>query len=336
MATNKNASFRYRVINNCLRNSGRKWSLNDLIDKVSSELDEHFGIQKGVSKRQIQEDLSIMRSLPPRGFDAPIICMDGYYSYSDSDFSIDKNPLNEKDIDSLNEALKIFKQFSGLPHFSELKQIIAKIEGAISIKEYANQNVIAFENNDNVEGIEYLDPIYKAILGKKVLEISYQPFSSDSASPLIIHPYLLKEYRNRWFCLGLNPKLNAISILALDRIKGVTPLNMIDYQENAGLNPNLYFRDIIGVTLPENKEIEIIELLLSPQLTPYILTKPLHLTQKVINKNKSGTYIQIQVIPNFELTQLLLSFGENIKVIKPKALVDEIHRKLKASAEQYN
>ncbi|HPI85009.1 MAG TPA: hypothetical protein PLR01_01440, partial [Bacteroidales bacterium] len=72
MPQNKNASFRYRVINSCLRNQFRQWTLDDLIAEVSVQMHEQFGVAGGISKRTIQADLNIMRSDPPRGFAAPI------------------------------------------------------------------------------------------------------------------------------------------------------------------------------------------------------------------------------------------------------------------------
>jgi hypothetical protein len=66
MATNKNASYRYRVIDNCLKNTARKWTLDDLIETISEKLEEDLGIYKGVSKRTVQSDISIMRSMYPR------------------------------------------------------------------------------------------------------------------------------------------------------------------------------------------------------------------------------------------------------------------------------
>ena len=48
MPLNKNASFRYRVINACLRNPFRQWTLDDLIDEVSSQMHEQFGVTTGV------------------------------------------------------------------------------------------------------------------------------------------------------------------------------------------------------------------------------------------------------------------------------------------------
>ena len=89
MATNKNASFRYRVLNNCFRDGSRRWTIKRLIEHVSEQLDEHFGISKGISERQVKEDIHIMRSLPPRGFDAPIVCRDGIYFYDEPTFSIE-------------------------------------------------------------------------------------------------------------------------------------------------------------------------------------------------------------------------------------------------------
>jgi len=62
MATNKNASIRYRVLDNCFRNVGRKYFINDLIsecENVLLDIDPH---SNGISKRQIYDDIAFMES----------------------------------------------------------------------------------------------------------------------------------------------------------------------------------------------------------------------------------------------------------------------------------
>jgi hypothetical protein len=48
-----------------------------------------------------------------------------------------------------------------------------------------------------------LDAIYHAIVEKQVLLLKYRSFKARSANSLIFYPYLLKEYRNRWFIFGV-------------------------------------------------------------------------------------------------------------------------------------
>jgi len=78
MATNKLALIRYKTIDNCLKNRFRKWTLEDLIEKVSDALYEYEGITSGISKRTIQGDIQMMRS-DRLGYNAPIIVTDKNY-----------------------------------------------------------------------------------------------------------------------------------------------------------------------------------------------------------------------------------------------------------------
>ena len=89
-----------------------------------------------------------------------------------------------------------------------------------------------------------------------------------------------------------------------------------------------YFYDIVGVTRPQGVDIQEVVLNFSPVLAPYILTKPIHPSQK--DKNEpSGLEVRIKVIPNIELIKLLLSFGDQVEVISPEHLRDTIKESLK-------
>lgn len=138
-----------------------------------------------------------------------------------------------------------------------------------------------------------------------------------------IHPYLLKEYNNRWFLIAYNTELGKMSHLALDRIitikvKDRTFIPIKEFDET------VYFNNILGITLPENAQPEIIELIFSPQRAPYIKTKPIHPSQKIIAENQQGLTIQLNLVINKELISLLLGFGKDVQVIKPLSLKKEI------------
>lgn len=335
MPSTKNASFRYRVLNDCFRSIKGKYTLEELISIVSNKLDEHFGIAKGISKRQIQEDLMIMKSLPPRGFEAPIECKNSMYYYTDRSFSINQNPLNQDDIGNLTDAIGLLKQFNGLPHFSDLTQTINKLEGSLRANSFSKRTFIDFEKNEKVMGTGHLSPLIKFISERKVIEISYKSFKSAKASEITVHPYLLKEYRNRWFLLAWNDELKVMSNFGLDRIQSIKILPKKAFIENQDFDAENYFENIIGVSIPQNSKIEKIEVQCSAELSDYIKTKPIHSSQKVLKDNKTGILIQLKLIPNYELMSLLLSFGAGIKVLKPETLVSNIKNILKSSLEKY-
>ena len=77
-----------------------------------------------------------------------------------------------------------------------------------------------------------------------------------------------------------------------------------------------------------------VELLFSSSSAPYIKTKPIHPSQ-IETELPEGLKIRIQVIPNYELEQLILSFGEGVRVISPPLLVEKITFRLKNNLNQY-
>ena len=97
MPANKNALIRYKTIDRCLRNRYRRWTIDDLVDACSDALYDMEGITKGISKRTVQGDIQIMRS-DKLGYNAPIETYgNGYYRYSDPDYSISDTPRTDDD-----------------------------------------------------------------------------------------------------------------------------------------------------------------------------------------------------------------------------------------------
>ena len=129
MPANKNALIRYKTIDNCLRNTYKRWTLNDLVDACSDALNDCEGISKGVSVRTVQMDLQTMRS-DKLGYNAPIEVYDQkYYRYSDPDFSIMNMPMSENDYQVLHEAVDMLRQLDNFEQFAKkLRQAAAQYD----------------------------------------------------------------------------------------------------------------------------------------------------------------------------------------------------------------
>jgi predicted DNA-binding transcriptional regulator YafY len=335
MPINKQALIRYKTIDNCLRNRFRKWTLEDLMEACSDALYEFEGITKGISRRSIQMDLQNMRS-EKLGYNAPIIVTDKkFYSYEDKGYSINNTPINEQDLQTLNEVLDVLKQFKGFGYFQELNSMVTRLEDKLLTQTNKSQSFIDFEKNDLLKGLQYIDPLHRAICNKLPLEITYQSFKQRHPSKIEFHPYLLKEYRNRWFLLGWNQTNHDLIILALDRMEQIKELPKVKYRK-ADFNVHTYFNDTIGVTKsPSSRPIEVV-VKTNRANAPYIITKPLHHSQKVLKRNEDGSIIfSINVIHNFELEREILGFGENIEIISPRKLKGIIRKRLHIANEMY-
>ncbi|MGH1334519.1 MAG: helix-turn-helix transcriptional regulator [Aureispira sp.] len=334
MPVNRNALLRYKTIDNCLQNRFRKWTLDDLVDACSEALYEYEGIDKGVSKRTVQGDIQTMRS-DKLGYNAPIIVVDKrHYTYEDRDYSITNSPLTEQDLSKLSEAVAVMKQFQGFSHFQELNSMVQKLEDQIYAQQTHTKPVIDFERNDNLKGLNFLDVLYKAIIRQQVLDITYQSFKARSAQVLVFHPYLLKEFRNRWFAFGKRAGTPGITSLALDRMHDLQP-SLERYETDPTFDPTTYFEHIIGVSLNPNTAPETVRLLLNHRHAPYVETKPFHPSQQVISRDYQGVVIELTVQLNFELEKLILGFGEGVQVLQPDRLKRTIKNRLEASVELY-
>ncbi|XWW47039.1 WYL domain-containing protein [Fibrella sp. USSR17] len=323
MATNKNASFRYRVLNECFRSGSRKWTIERLMEHVSDQLDEYFGIKKGISDRQIKEDIHIMRSEAPRGFDAPIICKDSVYFYDDPTFSIDKKSLNTDDIRSLTEAVALLRQFQGLPHFEEIEAIITKLEGK-TLTNDPDEAIISFENTPITRGYDYLTPLYQSIRDEQVLRITYKAFQASADEVFTLHPYYLKEYRERWYIFGLVAEKDMVYNLALDRIIAIEPVKK-QYSTNSRFDPVAYFSDIVGVTRPHDAEVVEVLLRVDSNTAPYLQTRPIHHTQQPLDSSDAATVtFRYQLIPNFEFIAEVLRLGDAAQIVSPDWLRERI------------
>lgn len=316
MSTTKNAVLRYKTLDRCFQNVGRKYMFDDLIEEVNNALLEDDPKSSGINTRQLRDDIRFMRS--EAGYNAPIensihVGRKHAYYYSDSSFSIHNSPLNETEAKQLKNALELLQRFSGGPGFEWVEELNIMLKDKFG---GGDEKVISFETNIDYTGYHWISPLFNAIVQRNVIWVTYTPFNGASFS-FIFHPYYLKQYNGRWFIFGLNQELNIITwTLSLDRIDAIHEAN-ISYI-SSDFDWEYYFSDIIGVT-HYDKPIETIELLFNEKRGKYAETKPLHESQWS-KWTEKGLFVRLKLIPNPELEQVILSYGEDVEVRSPESL----------------
>ncbi|BDD09301.1 hypothetical protein FUAX_17330 [Fulvitalea axinellae] len=334
MPANRNALIRYKTIDQCLRNRFRQWTLEDLVEACSDALYEYEGIDKGVSRRTVQLDIQMMRS-DKLGYNAPIKVIDRkYYVYDDPEYSITNIPLTDQDLRKLSDAVDILKQFKGFTQVQELSGMIQKLEDSVQSKMEKQMPVIQFETNNSLKGLEHLEPLYEAILQRQAISLTYQSFKAREASTFDFHPQLLKEFRNRWFALGFLKKDQRPYLLAFDRMHKIEKSDA-PYIANTTLDLSTYFSNALGVSVDYNQKVEYVELFVMKKHAPYILTKPIHHSQRLVREVPGGVIVGMDLQLNFELEKEILSFGETVKVLKPQKLYRSIRKRTLQASEQY-
>lgn len=330
MPTNKNAQLRYQILDRCFSDFKHKYTIKDLIDKVNDALYDLTGTD--ISVRQIRADIKYMRDRVT--FDAPIkaypmaVGKEHYYRYEDPNFTIYNNEMSIEEVNNLRSTIQMLGRYRGTPATAWLEEVISNLEYRFGIKANA-ENLISFEQNDKLQGLEHLSGIIDATVNHQPLKLQYRTFKGHEFET-ICHPYYVKQYNNRWFLLGRNEKYETIGNYALDRIVSFRNVD-IPFCKNTQINFDTYFNDVIGVTVPK-ADIETIVLRFSENRFPYVVSKPLHHSQVV---NKEQRTVTITVKPNNELNQLILSFIPDVEVLAPCSLREAIKDKIEENLKKY-
>ncbi len=334
MPVNKNALVRYQVIDRCLRNTGRYYTIEDLQNECNKVLQEIYSDKKTVSIRQIYNDIKFIEDSMGYGADIIKIRKEGrtYYRYKDPRFSINQTLLSEEEVTKLKSAIDVLLQFDGLPQFECLYEILPILQNKFALKA-DNKPVIEIHSNKDFSGLKYISPLYNAVVNKNVLKITYKRFFDCESAQFYFHPYYLREYNGRWFVYGFNEQENKPTWnLALDRIQQIEITDReyrpFDFDWEA------YFYDIVGVTRYDEAPQEI-TLRFYHESAPYVVHKPLHPSQRVYNEG-DNVIVKIKVIPNRELISQILAYGANAEVLSPPSFRQAIKNEIDLIAQHYS
>lgn len=336
MPVNKNALIRYKTIDNCLRNRYRRWTIDDLVEACSDALYDYEGICKGVSLRTVQNDIQLMRS-DKLGYNAPIEVYDHkYYRYADADYSITNMPLSQSDYEVMQEAVDLLRQLEDFDQFAEMSDVVSRLQDKLSITQKRRRPIIHIDSVPNLRGLRLLSPLYNFIARRQTLRIEYQPFSAREPMTFTLYPYLLKEFRNRWFLFGSKTTDLVLYNLALDRIHSVEPCDE-PYRENPDFDVSHFFDDVIGVSKNLHAQPRQVSFWATSEQSQYIKTKPLHPSQRLVSTNPAdhSCIFSIRVVINFELYSVLMSYGPGIRVLSPRVAVYYMKDRLRETTELY-
>lgn len=333
MATNKHAHIRYTILDKCFSNFNRNYTYDDLIEEVNQVLHE-MGTE-GVQLRQLQYDIAYMKSNEGYGIELDEelkISKKRLFRYKDKSFSIANHPLNLNDTEQLETTIAILSRYKHREEFNWLEELIPRMQQTFNLVAEGDNGIISYQQNIDLKGIEHIGTLFNLILKRKLILLCYEPYGKPQLK-VKVNPYHVKQFNNRWFLFCYNEEYKSISNYPLDRIISIEELS--HSFEPSTINWMDYFDDIVGVTKPEGVELQKIKLRFSENRINYVLTKPLHGTQKVDKTDESGQTITIEVIPNNELYQLLLSFGPDVVVVSPPDFRQEMVERIEKMMKNY-
>ena len=267
---------------------------------LESELQEY---NFNVSKRTFQRDLEDIRSL--------------YNIDIQFDFSRKVYFLDFDEQPDINERiLEAFDTFNALNLSDRLS------------------NNIHFEKR-RPQGTENLYGLLHAIKNQLQIKFTYQKFWEDELTKRNVEPYALKEFRNRWYVLANDLKDNKVKSFALDRLSDLD-ITKKRFQFHDDFNVNRHYKYCFGIISPNGHKPEEIELSFDPFQGKYIKTLPLHESQQILIDNEEELRIKLTLFITHDFFMELLSYGENLRVIKPESLINDLKSTFKNVLKLYD
>ena len=257
-----------------------------------------------VSKRTFQRDLEDIRSL---------YNIDIQFDFSRKVYFIDVADEQPDVNERILEAFDIFNAFNLSDRLS---------------------NSIHFEKR-RPQGTENLNGLLYAIKNHLQIKFTYHKFWEDEITNRIAEPYALKEFRNRWYVLANDLKDNHIKSFALDRLSDLD-ITKHPFQFPCDFNVNQHYKYCFGIISPNGHKPEDIELSFDPFQGKYIKSLPLHESQQILIDNEKELRIKLTLVITYDFFMELLSYGENLRVIKPESLINKMKSTFKKALKLYD
>ena len=292
--------IRYLLIVKKLLNS-RIASFNEINDYIQREFELMDG-PRNISLRTFQRDLNEIRTI----FNIDIKCNNSNQYY-----------IAEEDNPGFNNRMM------------ESFDIINSLRAGQHLAPY-----IILEKRCPI-GTEHLYGLLHAIRNLHIVSFTYQKYYETDLSSRTVDPYVLKEFKGRWYLLSKDHKDGFVKTFALDRISELE-ISKKKFPFPSDINPNKQFKNCFGVMTSDGSEPEEIVLSFEPLQGKYIKSYPLHESQEILVENEEELLIRLTIYITHDFIMELLSYGDNVKVLQPESLIFEIRSYYQNALNQYN
>lgn len=381
----RHAHHRYEILDELLRRSySSPMTLNEMTEELNLALERK--LQEGenfepIKSRTVRQDFQVMR----RNFQVDIQVkrrheQPAFYMYDSGFRSIHHGGLSQSEADDVRDMLKMLTRFLSHEQFQFLhpgihgtsplgslfRMFLTKEDPKLD-RFLDGTTAILFDSViQDYEGATHIDSLAGAIQDQRIISVHYKSFKG-SARNFDFHPYVLKQYNNRWYCFGFDPVSFADGHgphrnIALDRINGIDFLSESDLKQRKEQNPlHATFRSspikdweaevfscVVGVSIDNSLWMSdgrlpkppVVELAFHPDQLKYEETKPIHHSRRPSKTNFANLpegwgVISYRLFPNREFEQQILMRGRKVMVMSPPELVAKIRSEQRATEEAY-
>lgn len=343
MSNSTHAHYRYNILDTCFRRRSNPYTIDKLLEEVNQKIAEVYP-GESIAMRTLREDIKLFRDAE-NGFGASIEVIKykgkNVYLYTDPNFTIAEKKLLPEERYLLDAAQQLLERYDEHPKYEKLAEALVLFqdeEELATIPDY--HKILFYDKNEAYEGLQFLKPMFLAIKNKEVLKITFQGFIDEASTEYIFHPFVLKQYNQRWFVFGYNETQDMIywSVPLDDRLLAFEVQKDLIIKEDT-TDWESFFNEMVGVrkqSLTQEKPIaEKVVLEFTPSRLQYFKTKPIHPYWDEFMEDDKENQVFFETVINPELVQQILSYGKDVKVIEPKGLIELMEEQVVGMMEYY-
>ncbi len=182
---------------------------------------------------------------------------------------------------------------------------------------------------------DFLPTTISAMKEGKTLRLRYKAFWQETEKIVVVEPYCIKQFRQRWYLYGRHIQADRLIIYAFDRILEMAKEDKT-FKLPTSFSANEHFSKAYGIIIGDETPEEKVVLKVSEWHAHYLRSLPLHHSQ-VEKESSDGYYIfEYQLCPTFDFQQAILSFASEVEVISPKWLRKKLFTQIALMYDKYN
>lgn len=181
----------------------------------------------------------------------------------------------------------------------------------------------------------YLRPIIEAMKENRILNITYKSYWNEQEKNYDVQPLCVKLFRQRWYLVvrGSNED-GVIWICSLDRILSLRKTETT-FSMPRDWDADAYFDGFIGVLHDTDYDKEMVKIKVSADQANYIRDLKIHPSQREVERTDEHSIFTYFLRPTFDFQQELLWNGEDVEVLEPQWLRDEMATRIKHMLAHY-
>lgn len=202
---------------------------------------------------------------------------------------------------------------------------------------------------DIPSGNDYLLEVLKAMRENRVLAVTYQDYFDKEPRAILLEPYCVRVFRQRWYVVGVmenEPQgeepaeltnQGRIRRYALDRIVTLEQTDAT-FKMPRGFSADDYFADAFGIIVePEEYDVETIHMKVYDinHRREYLRSLPLHHSQREIEQTANYSVFELRLAPTYDFVQAILAMGNEVEVLTPEYVRQEVRQRVQEMHQRY-